>query len=97
MTNDREEAAIYTVSLDCFVVFMFYFCAIRLKWYEKVAVSDMKKGKVKLEDFAVYMPQIPLSKKDYKDNPDLLTAALAVHMEDIVGHELQVIDDLFDI
>ena len=97
MTNERQEAAIFATILDSLVVLIFYFSAIRLKWYEKVAVSDMKKGKVKLEDFAVYVPQIPINKKHYNNNPDLLTAQLAVHMEEIVGHELQVIGDLFEI
>ena len=35
-----------------------------------------------------------ISGKDYDHKPDLLTAMLSVHLEDIVGHELQCIPEM---
>jgi hypothetical protein len=62
---------------------------IRLRWYEQVSVADMKKGKLRIEDFSVYIPSIPVSKKDYSESPELLKAMIATHFEDIMANELQ--------
>lgn len=48
----------------------------------------MKHGKLIIEDFAATIPYIPLKPEDYNNNPNLLTAILTVHLEEIVGHEL---------
>ena len=57
----------------------------------------MKQQKVRLEDFCVNIPEIPISQEDYCNNPDLLTAMLSVHLEEIVGHELQCIPEMINI
>jgi hypothetical protein len=57
----------------------------------------MKNGKLRIEDFSVYLPSIPVPKEEYHNNPDLLSAQLAVHLEEIVSHELQVIPELEEI
>lgn len=57
----------------------------------------MKNKKLKIEDFSVYLPSIPVNKSQYDNSPDLLAAQLAVHLEDIIGHELQVIPELREI
>jgi hypothetical protein len=54
----------------------------------------MKQQKVRLQDFSVDIPEIPIYSDDYNNNPDLLTAMLACHLEEIVGHELQQIPEL---
>ena len=61
---------------------------IRLRWYELVAVSDMKHGRVRVEDFSIYLPDIPIGKEDYNNSPELLQAMIATHFEEIVGSEL---------
>lgn len=61
---------------------------IRLKWYELVAVSDMKHGRLRIEDFSLYLPDIPISKEDYNNSPELLQAMIATHFEEIVRGEL---------
>ena len=48
----------------------------------------MKNSKLKVEDFSVFLPEIPIKKENYNNNPDLLTAQLAIHLEEIVAHEL---------
>jgi len=63
-------------------------CIIRLRWYENVSVNDMKQGKLRLEDFTITLPTIPISKRDYANNPDLLTAQICTHFESVVGYEL---------
>lgn len=93
----REDASVIIVCLDWFIMFVLAICIIRLKWYENVSVVDMKNGKLKVEDFSVFLPNIPILKENYSNNPDLLTAQLAIHLEEIVGHELQVIQELKDI
>ena len=69
-------------------------CFIRLRWYEKVSVSDMKKGKLKIEDFSVYLPTIPIVKEDYNNSPELLQAIVATHFEDVMRNELQQIKEV---
>jgi len=85
------------VVLDWAIMFFVAIMIIRLRWFEKVAVTDMKNGKLRIEDFSVQMPFIPINRDQYQNNPDLLTAQLATHLEEIVGHELQVIKELEDI
>lgn len=84
----REQGAIMVVTLDWCVMFFVSIMIIRLRWYEQRSVTDMKNGKLRIEDFSVYLPEIPIPKEDYHNNPDLLTAQLAVHLEEIVSHEL---------
>jgi len=69
-------------------------CIIRLRWYEKMTVNDMKQGKLRMEDFTVFMPFIPIDKKDYGNNPDLLRAQMFNHFEDVISNELQQIPEM---
>ena len=39
---------------------IFTIAIFRLRSYEKMTVTDMKKGKLKIEDFSVYIPEIPI-------------------------------------
>jgi hypothetical protein len=45
----------------------------------------MKRGKSAIEDFSVHVPSIPIDKEVYENNPDLLSAILAVHFEKIAA------------
>ena len=60
-----EYASIIVIGLDCITIIFIAICIIRLKWYEFVAVQDMKHGRLILEDFAVTIPRIPLDIDDY--------------------------------
>lgn len=93
----RENGAILVVVLDWVSMIFVAVMIIRLRWYEKVSVTDMKNGKLRIEDFSVHLPFIPIKRDQYHNNPDLLCAQLAVHLEEIVGHELQVIQELNEI
>lgn len=97
ISMSREHGAIVVVVLDWVIVIFVTIMIIRLRWYEKVSVTDMKNGKLRIEDFSVKLPFIPIKKDNYNNNPDLLCAQLATHLEEIVGHELQVIHELNEI
>ena len=84
-----EEASIAMCALDAFVMLIISISIIRLRWYEKATCEDMKQGRLRVEDFSVIIPKIPLEQKDYSNSPDLLQAMLAVHLEEITAHELQ--------
>lgn len=85
------------VGLDCLTMFVLSIGIIKLRWYEVSSVEDLKQGKTRIDDFSINLPQIPIERDDYHNNPDLLTAMLAVHLEEIVGHELQCIPELQEI
>jgi len=74
ITLTREAASIMIVCLDWFVMFFLAMCIIRLQWYEEVSITDMKNGKLKVEDFSVFLPEIPIKRDRYNNNPDLLSA-----------------------
>ena len=48
LVMNRDQGAILVVSLDCLIMFISTICFIRLRWYEKVSISDMKKGKLQM-------------------------------------------------
>ena len=90
----REEGSYLVVTLDCLIMLIIAISIIRLRWYEKVSVADMKKGKLRVEDFSVYIPNIPVSGDDYSNSTELLKAMIATHFEDIMANELQQIPEL---
>ena len=90
----RENAGLMVVIMDWLIMMVMTVGIIRLRWYEKATCQDMKNKKLRIEDFSIHLPSIPIDKSQYDNNPDLLTAQLAVHLEDIIGHELQVIPEL---
>jgi len=84
----REEASYQIVALDASIIFIIVVAIFRLRRYEQISVADLKKGKCKIEDFAVYVPNIPISEKDYNKSPELLKAMIATHFEDICNNEV---------
>ena len=75
------------VSLDLGVTFIIVVALLRLKNYEKLTVSDLRNQKLRIQDFTVYMKEIPLKEQVYNNNPELLRAMLTTHMEDIIQNE----------
>ena len=88
LTYPWETVSVTIVSLDAFIMIMFVIAIIRLKWYERATIEDMKKEKLVIEEFTVVLPEIPISIEEYNNNPDLLTAMLANHLEKVTQHEL---------
>lgn len=84
-----ETASITIVSIDAFIMLVITIAIIRLKWYERASTEDMKKESLVIEDFTVVLPHIPIKPEEYSNNPDLLTAMLATHLEKVTLHELQ--------
>lgn len=70
----REQGALMVVILDWFIMLFVGIMIIRLTWYEQVSIQDMKNGKLRIEDFSVHLPFIPIPRDQYHNNPDLLTA-----------------------
>jgi hypothetical protein len=48
---------------------------------------------LKINDFTVQLPNIPVDQEAYDKSPELLTAMIAVLLEDVVKNEVQVIED----
>lgn len=92
----RDDASKLVVSIDVVIMILFVLAVYRLKYYEKLSVQDMKNGSFKVEDFSVYIQKIPVAPEDYNNNPELLTAMMAVHLEDVVSNELHVVDEMDD-
>lgn len=82
------------VSLDLAVTFIIVIALLRLKNYEKLTVSDLRNQKLRIQDFTVFMKEIPLKPEQYNNNPELLRAMMTTHMEGILSNEPQVIHEL---
>ena len=90
----REQASIMIVSLDVAIIFIFAIAVFRLRYYEKLTIADNKHGRLWIEDFSIYISDIPVDNEDYQNNPELLKAMIVTHLESILSNELQVIDEL---
>jgi len=75
---------------------IFLLAVLRLRHLEELTVSDLRKGTHRVEDFSVYVTDIGLPHKDFSSNPDLLTAMVVTHLEDVLKNELQVIEEMED-
>ena len=75
------------VVLDVAIFIIFTWAVIRLKWYEKLVILDIRDGKMKIEDFSVLINDIPIPSLDYKNDPELLKAMIVTHLEDIIAQE----------
>lgn len=90
----REQASILVVSLDLAIILIFAISIFRLRYYEKLTVNDIKHGGLWIDDFSVYISGIPVESEDYQNNPELLKAMIATHLENILQNELQVIAEM---
>ena len=59
----RENGAILVVALDWVTMIFVAIMIIRLRWFEAVSVTDMKNGKLRIEDFSVHLPFIPIKRE----------------------------------
>lgn len=82
------------MSLDIAIIFVFALAIFRLRYYEKLTINDSKRGNLRIEDFSVYIRDIPVNSEDYQNNPELLKAMIVAHLESITSNELQVIEEL---
>ena len=57
---------------------------------------DLRNGSMRIEDFSVMFESIPIKEEDYSQNPDLLTAMMVTHIEDVCQGEAQAIDEMED-
>lgn len=80
------------VSLDLIISLIFMIAVIRLRYYEKLAINDIRDGKSKIEDFTVFIKKIPIKREEYDNNPELLKAMIAVHLENVIQSEPQIND-----
>jgi heme/copper-type cytochrome/quinol oxidase subunit 2 len=71
------------VWIDISIVLVFVLAIYRLKFYEDLTVVDLRNGQMRIEDFSVLFQDIPIDEDDYNNNPELLTAMMATHIEDI--------------
>ena len=95
-TISRERAVKVVIWMDLLICLLFTLSIYRLRFYEELTVADMKNGQFKVSDFSVWLKDIPISKADYDDCPELLQAMLATHIEDIIQNELQCIETMED-
>lgn len=58
----RENAGLMVVILDWFIMMVMTVGIIRLRWYEAATCQDMKNKKLKIEDFSIHLPEIPIDK-----------------------------------
>lgn len=90
----RADAAMLIVAIDLVIIVIFVIALWRLKYLETLTVEDLRNGQLRIEDFSVLLRDIPIDPEDYNSNPELLTAMLVTHLEDVVRNEVQVIEDL---
>ena len=89
-----QDSSILIVSIDLLITLTFVFAIFRLKHFESLTAQDLKNGTLRVNDFTVHLPDIPVSKDLYFNNPELLTAMLVVLLEDVVRNEVQVIQEI---
>jgi hypothetical protein len=80
----REQGSVLVVCLDLLIILLFWCSIIRLRWYENLCERDRMLLKPMIEDFSIYIPSIPFDPSEYNNNEDLLTAKLAVSLEEIL-------------
>jgi len=83
----RSEASRIVVWIDLLVIFLFVCAVYKLKDYQNMSIQDYKNGQLRVGDFSVFLPEIPINPMDYNNNPELLKAMIATHIEDIIMTE----------
>jgi len=81
MEMSRDTAANVVVLFDILIIAIFTLSIFRLRWYETLVEGDRQLLQPHIEDFSVYIDEIPIEPEVYEDNPELLTAMMAVHLE----------------
>ena len=66
MQLSRENAAFAIVGCDILILFLFTIGIFRLRWYETLVEKDRQLLQPHIEDFSVYLPNIPINPKAYE-------------------------------
>lgn len=61
----REQASVLIVCLDLVIIFVFAISIFRLRYYERLTVNDIKHGSLWIDDFSVYISEIPVDSEEY--------------------------------
>jgi len=91
-----ERASKVVVWIDILTVFVFVLASFRLKYYQDLVTRDFKDDKFTIDDFSILIKSIPVSPEEYDNCPELLTAMMATHLEDILRNEMQSILQMQD-
>lgn len=94
MEISRDTAANLIVLFDILIITIFTLCIFRLRWYETLVEGDRQLLQPHIEDFSVYIDEIPIEPEVYEDNPELLTAMMAVHLESTLTEQFMVDEKL---
>jgi hypothetical protein len=81
---ERNQASMIVVGTDLLISIIFTFAVFRLRWYESLVEKDRQLLEPVVDDFSVYLPSIPINPEDYDNNPELLTAMMATHLESVL-------------
>ena len=63
---EKSTASLVIVSVDLFCVYMFFIFIVRLKYLEKLTVSDEQKKFIQIKDFTIYIPNLPIPADIYR-------------------------------
>jgi len=96
-TITRPEASRFVIWVDLAILLVFIFAIYKLKDYQDMSIQDYKNGQLRINDFTVLIPEIPVSPNEYNNNPELLKAMVASHIEEIIAGETQQIESLEEI
>jgi len=94
---DRQVASVLITVIDCCILFILTWAVIKLKLYERLAIFDIRNGKMKIEDFSVCIRSIPIEPEEYNNDIDLLKAMVVTHLEEVVKGEAMVNPEFHDI
>jgi hypothetical protein len=94
---EREFASVLIVAFDCLIMLILTWAVIKLNFYERLAVFDIRNGKMKIEDFSVCIRSIPIKPEEFGNNIDLLKAMIVTHLEDVASGEAMVNPEFHDI
>jgi hypothetical protein len=64
----RHSASILIVVLDILILLIFYISLVRLQWYESLFERDRQILSPMIEDFSIYIENIPIKAEDYDNN-----------------------------
>ena len=84
----RHEVSIFVVLVDLLICFLFILAVYRVKYLETRTDKDLRSKQLRVDDFTVHLKDIPVDPSDYDNNPELLTAMLVTHLEDICKTEI---------
>lgn len=76
--------------MDLVISFIFTVFIIRLRYFEKLAINDIREGKSKIEDFTVFVKSVPINKDEYDNSPEMLKAMIAAQLEELLKSQPEI-------